>query len=134
MDNKTGYGPHLTCDLEMCNFDKIADLENVRNFLNSVPESIGMVKISDGEPFWYRPEPVMDHGITGMDFIVGKTIIATSHISIHTYPYIRYAFIDIFSCKPFDTELAIDIIRQFFEPEVVDHDVKWRGKNFHVYA
>ena len=38
----------------------------------------------------------------------GFVLIAESHISVHTFPDRGYLNVDIFSCKPFDAELAVN--------------------------
>lgn len=119
-----GYGPHLMIDLNECNTEKLADLELCRYFLNSMPDAIGMTKITEPNVFWYNAEEKEEQGITGM------VIIAESHISIHTYPYKKFAFIDVFSCKPFDTELALSRAVALFESADPQYFVSLRGEKF----
>ncbi len=119
-----GYGPHLMIDLNACNTEKLADLELCRYFLSSMPDAIGMTKITEPNVFWYNAEEKEEQGITGM------VIIAESHISIHTYPYKQFAFIDVFSCKPFDTELALQRAVSMFESADPQHFVSLRGEKF----
>ena len=45
--------------------------------------------------------------------VVGFVVIVTSHISLHLYPAPAMSYVDIFSCKPFDGETAIDYVRQY---------------------
>jgi S-adenosylmethionine/arginine decarboxylase-like enzyme len=45
-------------------------------------------------------------GITGMQ------VISTSHISLHAWPLQQFFSMDCFSCKSFDAELALGIIRE----------------------
>ena len=39
-------------------------------------------------------------------------VISTSHITLHAWPLQRYFALDAFSCKLFNSELAMDIIRE----------------------
>jgi S-adenosylmethionine/arginine decarboxylase-like enzyme len=39
--------------------------------------------------------------------ISGVCMIGTSHISIHVWPLRRFFALDVFSCKPFDSDLAL---------------------------
>jgi len=50
------------------------------------------------------------HGVTGM------AMLAESHISIHTWPEVDYAAIDIFLCGPSDPQLALDALRTHLAP------------------
>jgi S-adenosylmethionine/arginine decarboxylase-like enzyme len=39
-------------------------------------------------------------------------VISTSHLSLHAWPLQKYFALDAFSCKDFDHELALSIIRE----------------------
>jgi len=121
---KDGYGPHLMLDLGECNPVILNDLDACFNLLNELPKKIGMTKITQPYVFRYNAQIPEDDGITGV------TIIAESHISLHTYPKKNFVFVDLFSCKPFDVEGARDYIVQFFQsrsPTVYTHE---RGAHF----
>jgi S-adenosylmethionine decarboxylase len=115
MNKKSNFGPHLMLDLSDCDLKRIGDLDFISNFLNTLPEKIGMVKITQPYVFPYSGAVAEDKGITGF------VAIAESHVSIHTFVEKAYAFVDVFSCKPFDTEMARDLIIRAFiskKPEV----------------
>lgn len=95
-------------DLSECDQDRINDLDFIFNFLNTLPDKIGMVKITQPYVFPYSGLVPEDQGITGF------VVIAESHLSIHTFAEKGYAFVDLFSCKPFNTDLARDIIIKTF--------------------
>lgn len=119
-------GPHLTLDLIGCqNNENLRSLDKVWELLNSLPEIIGMTKLTQPYAFPYRSvcNPV-DFGITG--FIV----IAESHISIHVYENRNYVFFDVFSCKPFDRDFVADYVSKFFGAREVDCNVTFRGKGW----
>jgi len=121
-----GYGPHLMLDLGECNPEILNDLDACFNLLNDLPEKIGMTKITQPYVFRYNGRIPEDAGITGV------TIIAESHISLHTYPYKNFVFVDLFSCKTFDVESAKDHIIRFFQsksPSVYTYE---RGEHFPV--
>lgn len=119
-----GYGPHLMLDLNNCNPTILDDLEACFNLLKELPERIGMTKITQPYVFRYSSPVPEDEGITGV------TIIAESHISLHTYPKKRVVFVDLFSCKPFDVEKARDYIVQFFQSKSPVVHVQKRGSAF----
>ena len=124
--NKTEqfYGPHLMLDLNECNPAILDDLEACFQLLHQLPSLIGMTKISQPHVFRYEGSYPDDEGITGV------VIIAESHISLHTYPKKRYVFVDVFSCKSFDTEKAKDHICSYFESQKYNVHVKERGLDF----
>ena len=43
--------------------------------------------------------------------ITGIQVISTSHLSLHAWPLQRFFSLDAFSCKDFDSDLALGIIR-----------------------
>jgi S-adenosylmethionine decarboxylase len=119
-----GYGPHLMLDLNDCNSAILDDLEACFRLLNELPEKIGMTKITQPYVFRYSGLVPEDEGITGV------TIIAESHISLHTYPKKNFVFVDIFSCKPFDVEGARDHVVQFFQSKSPLVHIQERGAAF----
>jgi S-adenosylmethionine decarboxylase len=119
-----GYGPHLMLDLNDCNSAILDDLEACFRLLNELPEKIGMTKITQPYVFRYSGLVPEDEGITGV------TIIAESHISLHTYPKKNFVFVDIFSCKPFDVEGARDHVIQFFQSKSPAIHIQERGAAF----
>jgi len=119
-----GYGPHLMLDLGNCDLRVLDDLDACFTLLNELPEQIGMTKITLPYVFRYKGMIPEDEGITGV------TVIAESHISLHTYPQKGFAFADLFSCKPFDVERAKDYIIQFFRSKSPAVHVQHRGAAF----
>lgn len=117
------FGPHLMLDCQGCN-SKIGDLQFVFDFLNQLPDKIGMTKITQPYVFPYSGLVPEDCGITG------TVIIAESHITFHSFTNKDYFFFDIFSCKPFDYTLTEELIRQAFSVQNVDSNVVKRGLEF----
>ena len=68
--------------------------EDILNFLCNIPSSIGMNIIL--APHVYKT----DSGLGGI------VVIAESHISVVTIEECKMVYIDVFSCKDFDTEKA----------------------------
>ena len=104
---------HLVIDGLGCDAKQIADPEHVRRFLDAYPDAINMTKIMPPSVHTYKGPKAEDWGVSGF------VIIAESHISVHTFPDRGYVNIDVFSCKEFDAEQAIEEIRgQFSMGEV----------------
>lgn len=118
------FGPHLILDLNACNPDRLDDLDHCLRVLNELPDEIGMTKITQPHVFRYSGLVPEDGGITGV------VIIAESHISLHTFPRKNYAFVDVFSCKPFDVERAERYVIDAFECEDPEVFVTERGSKF----
>jgi len=120
-----GFGPHLMVDGYQANYDVLASVEAITNFLEELPKEIEMTKIMPPYVFKYdggdKPE---DWGISGF------VIIAESHISIHTFPEKEYFSLDIFSCKDFDIDKAIKIIKEYFNTDNLEIRTTNRGTEF----
>ncbi|MEQ8696292.1 MAG: adenosylmethionine decarboxylase [Bauldia litoralis] len=59
--------------------------------------------------------------------VSGVVVLAESHISIHTWPERGYAAIDIFMCGDCDPYLAVDVLKEVFEPGFVNISEHKRG-------
>lgn len=118
------FGPHITLDLKGCPKEVLSDYNLHFNYLKSLPELIHMTPITQPYVFPYSGLVPEDKGITGI------VIIAESHISVHSFEDKGYCFIDIFSCKDFDVERAIQITKDMFKPNDCEINVVARGKDF----
>jgi|GEM_PF-93954 len=116
-----GNGNHACFDCFGCSREALGDEASVRGFLDEMPGVMGMRKLSEPLVIRHEHEKKQESGITGF------VIIAESHISIHTYPEKGHAFIDIFSCKEFDTGKAEGMIRGRFSPERIERNDSMRG-------
>ncbi|MGE0201264.1 MAG: S-adenosylmethionine decarboxylase [Candidatus Melainabacteria bacterium] len=118
------FGPHLMLDCKQCDPDKISDVEYVFNFLNDLPETIGMTKITQPYVFPYSGLVPEDKGITGV------VIIAESHLTFHSFTDKDYFFFDLFSCKPFDVDLVEQYVVKKFNVKSVERHQAMRGRDF----
>jgi deoxyhypusine synthase len=119
------FGPHLMIDGSKCNTQKLADRNLIEQILNDYPRAIGMTKIGGPYMFEYQaPDPEYS-GISGL------VVIAESHIAIHTFPELDYFTMDIFSCRNFDHELAIQYIKDALDVQEMDRILLQRGLSFH---
>ena len=115
---------HLIVDGFGADRDKLTDLEFLFDLLDDYPSQIGMTKIMPPYVFRYNGVNPQDWGLSGF------VLIAESHISIHTFPDRGYLNIDVFSCKAFDTDLAIDHMKRSFGISEVETRVLERGLEY----
>ena len=115
---------HLIIDGYDGDVTKMWDQKLIRSFLIDYPESLGMTRITEPSVLEYNGPVAEDAGVSGF------VIIAESHISIHTFPHRGYVNIDIFSCKSFDDELALEDVKNLFgitqaKSWVLDRGLEW---------
>ena len=121
-----GFGPHLMLDLWECDKKTLTDLTHTYFLLDSLPGKIGMTKIAPPQVMSYPgKEGSFDKG--GM---TGFVLIAESHITIHTFEDQAHAFIDIFSCKTFDIDFALNYLVKAFKAKKYKKRLLDRGEEF----
>ena len=104
---------HLVVDGYGADTDKLKDEDLIYRFLDEYPSAIGMTKMIPPQVYTYHGQKAEDWGVSGF------VLIAESHISMHTFPDRGYVNIDIFSCKEFDPESSLGVVRSTFSlPEV----------------
>lgn len=121
---ENSFGPHVTIDLKGCPREILSDYNLHFNYLKMLPELIEMTPITQPYVFPYSGLVPEDKGITGI------LIIAESHLSIHSFEEKGYSFIDIFSCKGFDVDKAIQITLDIFKPQSHEINIVERGIDF----
>jgi S-adenosylmethionine decarboxylase len=115
---------HLTIDGFGGDRERLSSETLVRSLLDRYPGEIGMTKISEPLVLRYVGEKPEDWGVTGF------VIIAESHIAIHTFPDRGYVWVDIFSCKAFEADGAIDRIADAFGLTHAKTDIHERGLEY----
>ena len=106
------WGWHLILDIGKCNPNRIRCQKNIANFSKTLVKQIDMKAYGD---------PQIVH--FGYDNKAGYTLvqlIETSNITAHFSEDTNTAYIDIFSCKPFDQMIAQSVVGLYFQPECVN--------------
>lgn len=116
------WGQHLILDLAGCPRDLLKDADNLRAWVVDLVDTIKMKAYG---------EPQLEHFATHSYDAAGYTLlqlIETSNICAHFAENLGQVYIDIFSCKRFDNDLAVEVCRKYFQPETVELHVLERGK------
>lgn len=103
------WGYHLMLDCSGCEIDSIASRENIYDFVKDLVARIDMTA---------HGEPIIEHLLPG-DPKQGYSLmqlITTSNICGHFMELDGTAYFDIFSCKPFDIEVAKMVVNEYFHP------------------
>jgi S-adenosylmethionine decarboxylase len=118
------FGPHLMLDCRQVDKSKTGNLQFVFDFLNELPDKVGMTKITQPYVFPYSGKIPEDQGITGV------VVIAESHITFHSFTEKDYFFFDIFSCKSFDVERVVELVVEAFGVQDYEAHHASRGRFF----
>lgn len=111
-DNGLTYaGSHLLIDVwDASNLD---DLPHVRETLTRAVAAAGATLLR-----------IDLHRFTENGGISGVAVLAESHMSIHTWPELGYAALDVFVCGNCDPYATLPVLREAFEPgrlQVAEH-------------
>jgi len=107
------WGRHLVLDCSACDPEAVRDGEAIREFCADLVASIGMVAYG---------EPVLEHFATHLPEAAGYSLvqlIETSAVTGHFCDASGDAYLDVFSCKDFDPELAIEVVGRHLRPTLV---------------
>ncbi|MHC1636407.1 MAG: polyamine aminopropyltransferase [Candidatus Methanospirareceae archaeon] len=112
-------GRHVIAEFYGCAEEILDDVEKIkRALLRAAEEAGGTVKTSSF--FKFQPQ-----GVTGV------VIIAESHLSIHTWPELQYAAIDIFTCgSKTDPRKGYLVLVQELKPKIVKVRDMERGPDY----
>ncbi|MDY6835699.1 MAG: S-adenosylmethionine decarboxylase [Chloroflexota bacterium] len=97
---------HLIIDGFGSNPNALEDEDSIYEFLDQYPAEIGMTKIASPKVYRYVGSKPEDWGLSGI------VLIAESHISMHTFVEHSFVNVDIFSCKDFDVDQAVECLRE----------------------
>lgn len=117
VDGVKHYGKHVVLTAGACNA-ALLEKDKIAQFCRDMVEKIDMVAF--GEPFVERFGEGDEVGISAVQ------LIQTSAITIHTNDEARDMYLDVFSCKDFDAETVLAVVKEWFAPETIEHDVLLR--------
>ena len=112
-------------DMYHCSPNVLGDKVAVLNLLRSLPQQLEMKILLAPVVAFAQPNGKRDPG--GWS---GFVVIQESHISVHTFIKRRFVTVDIYSCKSFDTDKSIELLKQVFKPQTIDSEVEVRGKHY----
>ncbi len=113
---KGGYGLELILDLKGCDLSDLTR-EKLKRFFVELCDRIKMVR--HGEPLYWEDTSDIPHlrGISGFQFI------ETSNVVCHPISMQNAVYLNIFSCKEFDTEDAVKYCVEFWGAKSEVHTV-----------
>ena len=115
MENKdtAPWGLLTSLDLYGCNPEIIRDPEKIRQYVTQLCDLIGMKRLGDCQVVHFGK----DERVEGYSMV---QLIETSLIAGHFANLTNAAYIDIFSCKPYEPEPVARFSKEFFQAESVE--------------
>jgi S-adenosylmethionine/arginine decarboxylase-like enzyme len=105
------WGHHLVLNLAKCSPHRIRCAKTIENFSRTLVKQIDMVPY--GEP------QIVHFGTGDKAGFTLVQLIETSNIMAHFSNDTNAAYIDVFSCKPFDPKIVESVCHLYFEPRRV---------------
>jgi S-adenosylmethionine decarboxylase len=103
------WGYHLMGDFTACDIPSIMDYDTVVGFAKELVQVIEMVPY--GEP------QVVNFGTGNKAGFTLVQLIETSNICAHFCNEDGNVYLDIFSCKEFDSSKAVETFKKYFSPK-----------------
>jgi S-adenosylmethionine decarboxylase proenzyme len=111
-------GTHILAEYKDCDVDIINDIQSVEVAMLEAAKLSGATVIGSS---FHR---FMPHGVSGV------VMISESHLAIHTWPELKFAAVDIFTCgKDVDPQLAYEYLKMVFKSNNVISQTLNRGEN-----
>ena len=101
------WGYHLILDASGCDHESITSAENITAFAKQLVIDIDMVPY--GEP------QVIKFGSGNKEGYTLVQLIETSNICAHFVDDNDTYYLDVFSCKPYDPQIVIDLCEKYFK-------------------
>ncbi len=120
------YGTELIIDLKGCDVSQF-DRDALEVYFVQLCKLIDMKR--EDLHFW-DDEGVPDHLKRTEPHIVGISavqFILTSNVTIHALTILKECYVNIFSCKYFDIDVALSFTRRWFRAEEFASQVVKRG-------
>ena len=111
------YGKEVIIDLYDCDISRFTR-EDITKYLEDLCDLIDMVRC---ELYWWDYEDEEKEYNEAPDHMKGTSavqFITTSSIVIHTLEVLRKVFLNVYTCKDFDPEMAVEFSKAFFRGKV----------------
>ena len=108
-EKKQSWGLSAAIDLHDCDINLISSPEYIKKFVLDLCEEINMKRHGEVLIDRFGDGVLVSEGYSFMQFI------ETSSITAHFEEPQRKAFLDIFSCKYFDPEIAAEFCKNYFK-------------------
>ena len=116
---KGNYGLEMIADLKGCDLSDLTT-KKLQRFFVELCDRIHMTR--HGDPVFWKDSSGIPHlhGISGIQFI------ETSNVVCHALPLLKTVYLNLFSCKEFDTDDALEFCKKYWGATSDTHTVVTR--------
>ena len=112
--NNVTFGWELIMNLYDCDINIISSGEKLKEYAREICKVIDMIPYGEPQiPYFGHSKP-HTKGYSLLQFV------ETSSITGHFSEYNKNAYINIFSCKPYNKELATSFTKEFFKAKEIE--------------
>lgn len=104
------WGFHAVIDARGCDIRAVTNPEKIAEFAKELVKRIDMVPYGEPQVVHFAKHDPEKAGWTLIQ------LIETSNITAHFLDHNGDAYIDVFSCKPYDIVVVKQVIEEFFNP------------------
>ncbi len=108
--NTKKWGYQLLLDCAHGDLKLISSRKNISSFVNELVKKIDMKKYGK---LWINRFALHDESKSGISFM---QMIETSNITGHFIDKTGNFYIDVFSCKPYDQHVVVQLVKKYFKP------------------
>lgn len=108
-DENGSWGILTSIDLSSCNPDSIRDAAKIKEFVAALCIKIDVTPFGECQVVHFADH---DENVAGYSMV---QLIETSLISAHFANKTNNTYLDVFSCKYYDPDLAAEYAKTFFE-------------------
>jgi S-adenosylmethionine/arginine decarboxylase-like enzyme len=107
------WGKHLIIDMSAGDRDRVQSAQHISRFVETLVETICMKAYG---------APLLEHFAEHLPEAAGYSLVQLIETSAMTGHFCDLSgdAIDIFSCKDFDAELAVEVVRAAFRPQHIN--------------
>lgn len=113
------WGVHLSLDLKHCN-ENVKWETKLRAFADILVKSIQMEQFGETQCVHFGKDDKKGFTLSGL--------LTTSNYCMHLCDDTGDAFLDIFSCKNIDANVVLRLVNEWFEPDLIVHNLYIRGR------
>lgn len=121
------FGYQVLLDFYGCKAEDCDDLELCYDFLDKIVGYIGMNKMGPPQVMHGDVDkyPEKGPGVSGWIPLIESSVV------IHTLSTKGFISIDVYSCKYFEPQKALEFAKKYFKPERIEYQTAERGINYY---